>query len=298
MGRRIFRIKERGNYHMQVKSGDYVVRKSYRKDIVFRVKQIFRDENGGLSAVLKGVAIRLIADAPLTDLITLDQAETARILEKEQGEEIQLLMKRHEGSDQWRGGSRSFDYPGMVLHLDGDREYLNKCIEAYDKLGIPHAGLAVPEKDQPDAVTYYLEKYRPEILVVTGHDSLLKGSIDHQNLDNYRSSFYFVEAVKKARQYQPDRDALVIFAGACQSCYESLLRAGANYASSPKRVFIHIFDPVLIIERVAYTSIKDVVTAEDAVEGTVTGSDGIGGIETRGCFRLGYPSVEGDSLRC
>ena len=288
---------KRGNESMQVKSGDYVVRRSYHKDIVFRVKQIFRDENGGLSAVLKGVAIRLIADAPLDDLETMDPAETARILEKEQGEEIDLLMRRHRGANQWRGGERSFDYPGMVLHLDGDREYLNKCVEAYEKLGIPHAGLAVPEKDQPDAVPYYLEKYRPEILVVTGHDSLLKGAVDTQNLDNYRASAYFAEAVKKARQYQPDRDALVVFAGACQSCYEALLRAGANFASSPKRVFIHIFDPVLIIEKVAYTSIKDVVTAEEAVEGTVTGADGIGGIETRGCFRVGYPSVNGSPLR-
>lgn len=281
---------------MAVKCGDYVVRNSYQKDIVFRVKQIFRDENGSLSAVLKGVAIRLLADAPLTDLEALDPSETERILERESGENIDLLLKRHDRCHHWRGGGRSFHYPGMVLHLDGDREYLSKCEEAYEKLGIPHAGLTVPEKDQPDAVPYYLEKYRPEILVVTGHDSLLKGAEDLQNLDHYRSSYYFAEAVKKARQYQPDRDALVIFAGACQSCYEALIRAGANYASSPRRVFIHIFDPVLIIEKVAYTSIKDVITAEEAVEGTVTGADGIGGIETRGCLRMGYPLGDNSTL--
>lgn len=274
---------------MQVKSGDYVVRRSYRKDIVFRVKQIFRDENGELSAVLKGVAIRLLADAPLSDLEALDAKETERIREREMNEDIRLLVKRHDKRSQWRGEENTFDYPGMVLHLDGDREYLSKCMEAYGKLGIPHAGLAVPEKDQPDAVGYYLEKYHPDILVITGHDSLLKGAKDDGNLDHYRSSFYFAEAVKKARQYQPDRDSLVIFAGACQSCFEELIKAGANFASSPKRVFIHIFDPVLIIEKVACTSIKDVVTAEDAVEGTVTGADGVGGMETRGCLRRGYP---------
>ena len=100
-----------------------------------------------------------------------------------------------------------------------------------------------------------------------------------------------MDAVKKARQYQPDRDSLVIFAGACQSCYEELIKAGANFASSPKRVFIHIFDPVLIIERIAFTSIKEVVTAEEAVAGTVSGADGVGGLETRGCLRRGYPYV-------
>ena len=41
----------------QVKSGDYVTRHSYHGDIIFRVKQIYRDEHGELSAVLKGVAI-------------------------------------------------------------------------------------------------------------------------------------------------------------------------------------------------------------------------------------------------
>lgn len=274
---------------MKVKSGDYVVRHSYQRDIVFRVKQIFRDENGELSAILKGVAIRLLADAPLKDLEALNQEETEKIREREMSEDIQLLMRRHAKRQEWRNKNASFDYPGMVLHLDGDREYLSKCIEAYDKLGIPHAGLAVPEKDQPNAVGYYLEKYHPDILVITGHDSLLKGATDNKNPDHYRSSLYFADAVRNARQYQPDRDALVIFAGACQSCYEELIRAGANFASSPKRVFIHIFDPVLIIEKIAYTSIKDVVTAEEAVEGTVTGADGIGGMETRGCLRKGYP---------
>lgn len=274
---------------MPVKSGDYVVRHSYQKDIVFRVNQIFRDENGELSAVLKGVAIRLLADAPLKDLESLDAAETERIREREMNEDIRLLVKRHDKRNAWRNDADSLDYPGMVLHLDGDREYLGKCMEAYGKLGIPHAGLAIPEKDQSDALPYYLEKYHPDILVVTGHDSLLKGAREDRNLDHYRTSFYFVEAVKKARQYQPDRDALVIFAGACQSCYEELIKAGANFASSPKRVFIHIFDPVLIIERIACTSIKEVVTAEEAVEGTVTGADGVGGMETRGCLRRGYP---------
>lgn len=281
---------------MKVKSGDYVVRHSYQKDIVFRVKQIFRDENGELSAVLKGVAIRLLADAPLSDLEALNQNETEKIREREMSEDIQLLLRRHAKRQEWRNANTSVDYPGMVLHLDGDREYLSKCMEAYDKLGIPHAGLAIPEKDQPNAVGYYLEKYHPDILVVTGHDSLLKGAVNDKNPDHYRSSLYFADAVRKARQYQPDRDALVIFAGACQSCYEELIHAGANFASSPKRVFIHIFDPVLIIEKIAYTSIKDVVTAEEAVEGTVTGADGVGGMETRGCLRKGYPALTTLSL--
>ena len=282
---------------MQVKSSDYVVRRSYGRDIVFRVKQIFRDENGEPAAVLKGVAIRLLADAPLGDLESLPAEETARLIANEEKNEVEkLLAARGARGGVWRGAAEEtdfFDFPGKVLHLDGDREYLNRCMEVYERFKIPHEGLAVPERDQPRAVSYYLEKYRPTILVITGHDSLLKGARDYGNLDNYRSSSYFVEAVRNARQYQPDRDGLVIFAGACQSCYEELIAAGANFASSPRRVFIHIFDPVLIIERVAYTSIKEVLTADEIIESTVTGSDGIGGVETRGQFRMGYPRGSG-----
>ncbi len=277
---------------MSIKSGDFVVRRSYDRDIIFKVKQIFKDENGKLSAILKGVELRLLADAPITDLETVTAPESSKN-GQDQRELEQLILKRATIKGDWRGEEEKdgnfFDFPGKVLHLDGDQEYLNKCLAAYDKFKIPNHGLLIPEKEQPKAVPYYLEKYRPGILVITGHDSLLKGATDLNNLDNYRSSAYFAEATKKARQYQPDQDALVIFAGACQSCYEELIRAGANYASSPKRVFIHLFDPVLVIARIAFTSIKDVLTADSITEATVSGSDGIGGIETRGQFRLGFP---------
>ncbi len=33
-------------------------------------------------------------------------------------------------------------------------------------------------------------------------------------------------------------DELVIFAGACQSHYEEIIKAGANFASSPHRILM------------------------------------------------------------
>ena len=280
---------------MAVKCGDYVTRRSYREDVIFRVKQIFRDENDVPSAVLKGVEVRLIADSPLLDLCPAEIGKLSRFLSMENLFSSFKTGGNHSLSLSKEGGS--FDYPGMVLHLDGDKEYLEKSIEGYEKLGIPHVGFTVPERDQADAVSYYLERYRPDILVLTGHDSLLRNAKDQRNLDHYRTSFYFVDAVRKARQYQPDRDALIIFAGACQSCYEELIRAGANYASSPRRVFIHVCDPVLLIEKLAFTSIKEVLSVEDALSVTVSGESGIGGIETRGCFRRGYPRIDKKVIR-
>jgi len=43
-----------------------------------------------------------------------------------------------------------------------------------------------------------LAETKPDILVVTGHDSLKKGS-DPNLLDSYRNSKYFIECVKEAR---------------------------------------------------------------------------------------------------
>lgn len=42
-------------------------------------------------------------------------------------------------------------------------------------------------------------------------------------------------------------------------------------------------------EKIAYTSISSVISITDVVESTITGKDGIGGIQTRGKYREGYP---------
>ena len=90
---------------------------------------------------------------------------------------------------------------------------------------------------------------------------------------------------------EPNRDDLVIFAGACQSHFEAILAAGANFASSPIRIFIHAYDPVFIAEKVAFTPINRTVDVCDAITASVTGVQGVGGIETRGKFRLGLPKT-------
>ena len=89
-----------------------------------------------------------------------------------------------------------------------------------------------------------------------------------RNSQDYLHSLDFVEAIKKAREYQPDKDALVIFAGACQSYYELLVASGANFASSPSRKNIHALDPVIITTQIASTNIKEYVDLEKVIEKT------------------------------
>ena len=46
---------------------------------------------------------------------------------------------------------------------------------------------------------------------------------------------------------------MFIIAGACQSNYEDLIKAGANFASSPKRINIHALDPAIIAVSISKT---------------------------------------------
>ncbi|GAW91630.1 peptidase [Calderihabitans maritimus] len=156
-------------------------------------------------------------------------------------------------------------------------------------MNVEATGYWVSEEDQPEKVVELLEKNPADILILTGHDGFLKRKSDFSNLDNYRTSRYFVEAVKKIRRIIPSKDTLVIFAGACQSHYEAILKAGANFASSPMRALIHALDPVFVAEKVAHTPISEIIPLEELTADTITGAKGIGGIETKGRLRMAYP---------
>ena len=93
----------------------------------------------------------------------------------------------------------------------------------------------------------------------------------------------------KCEKKYPSLDQLVIFAGACQSHFEALIRAGANFASSPSRINIHALDPVYVVGKISFTSFMERVNVWDVVRNTITGEKGLGGIETRGILRTGLP---------
>ena len=59
---------------------------------------------------------------------------------------------------------------GKILHLDGDRKYSEKSYIYYKKIGLNAIVKNIPEYKQPRVVYNLLEAYRPDILVITGHD--------------------------------------------------------------------------------------------------------------------------------
>ena len=288
---------------MDIQVGDLVIRKSHGGDIIFKVTDIYTDDIRQKHCMLKGLHLRLVADSPLEDLEPI-AAEHLRneIVEMESmhTRTLRQVMVRRSREQERRELRRSeaskkfsfFDLPGRILHLDGDEEYLKMCLKTYNQLNLEAEGRWVEESRQAEVVTALLEDIRPDILVFTGHDALIgNGKKDINDINNYRNSRHFVAAVKKARIYQPSRDELVIFAGACQSYFEAILASGANFASSPNRIFIHAYDPVFIAEKVAFTPINRIVEVSDAITAAVTGVDGVGGVETRGKFRLGMPKT-------
>lgn len=271
---------------MQFKAGDIVARKSYGGDVHFQIVSINQDLG---MAELKGVDMRLWADAPLSDLVHVDDELRGRVRQREEEQTASSMraLKRNR-KDDW---SHRFKIPGRVLHLDGDSSYLKKCLAAYRELDIPVYGIHIVEREMPKQVYALLSSFQPDILVITGHDAYLRSKGDKHDLAAYRHSRYFREAVRAARQYERNRDNLIIFSGACQSHFEALIEAGANYASAPDRVNIHCLDPVYVVEQACYTPIDQIIDLDTVLHYSVTGSSGLGGIDTRGTFRLGMPQL-------
>ncbi|EXX86125.1 sporulation peptidase YabG [Paenibacillus darwinianus] len=293
-----------------MRQGDFVVRKSYGGDVLFRI-----DAFGRHSAILKGTDYRLLADAPFSDLEVVEDPESTgavRAVRVKEHETMRRFQQQSERPDEdWgdespgRGAPPTadmyFEIPGRVLHLDGDGLYMRKSMQLYGQLRVPAHGVHAHESQMPDLLRRLLPRVQPDIVVITGHDGVLKnppGSGGYtaqrsqegpQHLSSYKNSLNFVNAVRVAREYDRNRDSLIVVAGACQSHFEALLQAGANFASSPGRILIHALDPVYIAVKASQTSIRDTISLADIVRGTISGADGVGGIETMGKHRIGLP---------
>lgn len=262
-----------------LKVGDIVARKSYGGDIPFIVCDIV--QRGGKTVyVLKGMLYRIVADSYIDDLVKPDPKNTRSKVQNDilnAKRQAVRTMSRSRLPLLLRLRSR----PGKVLHIDGDRDFLERCLEFYRENNVKAVGVAIDEKDQPAAVRQLLERNKPSVLVITGHDSIKKNS-DKYSLSSYKHSRYFIESVKEARKYEQSRDKLCIFAGACQSYYEGIMNAGANFASSPGRILINALDPSFVSEKVATTEKRSLVTPEDIAKITISGKEGIWGVSSRG----------------
>ena len=254
--------------------GDFVSRKSYNNDIIFMIKKI---ENN--TAYLAGVNLRLCADASIDDIVSVENSNLF--------DDNSIISKNIEKNDIDR--NKYFYIPGKILHIDGDEKYLDRCMNYYKQIGVKANGVSIVEYMISSKIKYLLNEYKPDILVITGHDSFCVKNGDLSDLSNYQNSSNFISAIKEARKYEKSQDKLIIIAGACQSNYEELIKAGANFASSPKRINIHALDPAIIASSLALSDKNQSIDLMKLLESTKYGVGGMGGIITNGTMYVGYP---------
>ncbi|MCI6627412.1 MAG: hypothetical protein MSH29_03875 [Tenericutes bacterium] len=94
------------------KVNDYVTRKSYNNDTVFKIIDIVSN-----NYILKGIDMRLIADSPLDDLVLCTDYNDSFDLNDE-------VTKRFDRDD-------FFYLPGKILHIDGDIYLNNNALNPY-----------------------------------------------------------------------------------------------------------------------------------------------------------------------
>lgn len=271
--------------------GDIVGRKSYNKDIIFIVENIIETKKGKI-AILKGITKRIEVDSKIEDLELIETKEVKRSfeeLDKKLEKRIEKIKTQHEDNN-YQIGILTKDkrakvriITGKILHLDGDRKYSEKSYRYYKKIGLNAVVKNIPEYKQPKVVYNLLEIYNPDILVITGHDGMLKRGTGYNDIYNYRNSRYFINTVREARRYDKEhKKDLVIFAGACQSYFEAIISAGANFASSPARILIDFLDPLIVAEKVAFTEKYKYITIDDIARELRDGKNGVSGIGANG----------------
>ena len=104
---------------MNFKVGDYVTRNSHNNDIVFKIINIVQN-----IVYLQGVNVRLCADSSFDDLVLYHDSlvdDDKEIIERNMRE---LDIDR----------DHYFYIPGKILHIDGDDDYLNRCMKFYQNM--------------------------------------------------------------------------------------------------------------------------------------------------------------------
>lgn len=252
-----------------MQENDIVGRRSYNLDVVFKIVKIIDD-----LAILEGIYIRLIATAPISDLVIIDEKELQRLQEVDQAyyskvTSLKSVSRKH--------------ITGKILHIDSDQNYLEKCLRVYRDLGIYAYGVFLESKEIASRIIDLIKQSNPDIVIMTGHDGYNKKGIS--NLDNYTNTKDYLLAVKEIRKVY-SKDHIFIFAGACQSNFEAIIAAGANFASSPSRINIDAYDPAIIGVKAATTSLTSIISMNEINTHTNTPMGGIGGVESYGKMRL------------
>ena len=146
-----------------VRKGDIVARKSHNKDVIFVVDRIIKNQ----IAILTGITTRLKADSYIDDLEIIDKRDVQKVFS-----EIDKKIDKHANNTEIEKNSlfkrsNKIIYTGKILHLDGDKRYSEKSNMYYKKMGLKAIVRNVPESRQVSVVNNLIDRYKPDILVIT-----------------------------------------------------------------------------------------------------------------------------------
>lgn len=245
----------------------YVIYCDENERIIYEVSNKIGDQ-----VVIKGLNYRKVLQVPSDKLTSV----TEDLLKKEENDNLIyntfLNMPKNRNKKM-----------GTILHFDSDVSYLRKSVELYNKIGIYCFPVLINEKD----VSKYIDEtdfgYIPDVVVITGHDAF--DGRDVKEYNSYKNSEYFANSIKSVKKKFPN---IVVVAGACQSNYEALIASGANFASSPGRINVHIYDPAVIAISICTTSYKQSVNFSKLYKCIEKIKGSFGGIETNGVMRMFY----------
>ena len=223
--------------------------------------------------LLQGIKYRIIIEVDIKDIelasediidkiILEDEVYKRKIIGRESRDENKYLL-------------------GKILHSDGDCKYLDKCLKFYEEVGVYVYGVKISESNIYKEIKKYIDIVNPDIIVITGHDYYNNKNI--KDLDNYKNTENFIKAVKEIRK---ENQTCCVIAGACQSNFEALIASGADFASSPGRKNIHVYDPAIIAIKVATTSFRQIVDMNNIYKYIENGRKAFGGLQTNGKMRL------------
>ena len=147
----------------KVKKGDIVARRSYNKDVIFIVDMVINEK----IAILTGITTRLKADSPIEDLELIDKREIANIYKAIDEKIDKKLSNKEIIKNDFLKRSEKIVYTGKILHLDGDKKKKEKSSMYYKKMGLKAVVRNIPENRQADVVNTLIDRYKPDILVVT-----------------------------------------------------------------------------------------------------------------------------------
>ena len=269
-----------------IKRGTFVYRKSQSKDVIFTVEKVINTKEKK-TVLLKGVLERVLIESSIEDLVIADRKiikEKLNYLDARINNRIEKsYYKNYQYNLSNNNRIQEKIITGKILHLDGDKKYSQKSYNYYKKVGLNAIIKNIPEFKQPKVVYNLLKIYKPDILIITGHDGMFNKDKNFNDIQNYRNSKYFINTVKEARRYDAETNShLGIFAGACQSYFEGLILAGANFASSPGRILIDFLDPLIIAEKVATTEKYKYISIDDIAQELRDGKRGVDGIGASG----------------